>query len=182
MAHSHAAVPSDLGLIKALDMFPILENCVEGLHLKLADGQEWSLVAEESLRSWLQKFGAILGLELRKNSGLPKIIFCPSTLFAHKDSLLAEGPATGVPRTGWKRHKLGAMHLWMHPLVADVVCEIGPEQSDDVDVLRMWSSVDVIHTKAVESGALPLHAGLRGTKRVRSAARRTGWCGQVHVL
>jgi hypothetical protein len=158
-------------------MFPILENCVEGLHLKLADGQEWSLVAVESVRPWLQKFGAALRLELRKNRGLRKIIFCQSTLFARKGSI------TDIRRMGWKRHDLGVMHLWTHRLVADIVCEIGHEESShDVDVLRMWCSVGVIQTKAVESSALPLHAGLVVQNGVRSGARRTEWCGQVHVL
>jgi SynChlorMet cassette protein ScmC len=141
-------------------MFDILEDRHEGLHLELADGQGWSLIAAEPLRPWLQKFGALLHLESGKNNGLPNIFFIPSNLFTGKDILRADMSASAISRTRWQRHKLPGMVLWTNPSVTDIVCEIGPEESHSAELIRMWISVDVIHIRALQRGSLPLHAGL----------------------
>jgi SynChlorMet cassette protein ScmC len=141
-------------------MPPVLETCAEGLHLKLANGQEWSLVAEESLCPWLQEFGHVMGLKSRAINGLPKLVFTSRTLGVTKGTLVWDGFADDIPRTGWTSRDLEAMRVWTHPFTRDVVCEIEPDASQDIDVLRMWFVVDVLHTKAVDSGGLPLHAGL----------------------
>lgn len=142
-------------------MVPLSENWTEGLYLKLANGQEWSLVAEEPLRLWLQKFGRVMQLQSRKTNGLPKLIFTSRVPLVRQDlpagDTLADDDA---PLTGWSTRDLGAMRLWTHPLLQDVVCEMQLDEFDDVDVLRMWFSVDIVHANAVKSGALPLHAGL----------------------
>jgi len=141
-------------------MSPVLENCKEGFHLKLANGQEWALVAVEPLRPWLQRFGRVMRLQSRPINGLPKLIFSSPTLSVRQGSLMGQMFTADLPRTGWTDRDLGAMRLWTHPLARDVVCEIGSDASQDIDVLRMWFVVDVVHTRAVYSGGLPLHAGL----------------------
>jgi SynChlorMet cassette protein ScmC len=139
---------------------PDPENRAKGLHLKLANGQEWALVARDPCRQWLLRFGRALQLESREIDGLPKLIFVPGNLHIDWRKVAGEGFGTNIPRLGWTCHDLGVMRSWSHPLAQDVVCELELNDSDDIDVLRMWLSVDVVYAKAVSSGGLPLHGGL----------------------
>jgi SynChlorMet cassette protein ScmC len=141
-------------------MSPVLENCTEGLHLKLANGQEWSLVATEPFCSWLQKFGSVMGLKPRQINGLPKLVFTSRSSCISRGMLVGDGLGADVPRTGWNRRDYGAMRLWTHPLVQDAVCELDTAAFYGLDVLRMWLSIDIVHANAVSLGGLPLHAGL----------------------
>ncbi|MGO9569122.1 MAG: SynChlorMet cassette protein ScmC [Desulfomonilaceae bacterium] len=136
-------------------MVPLSGN---GLQLKLANGQEWSLVAVEPLGFWLKQLAAALGLEAGERNSTSRLIFDTSPPWSEcLSSGLRKAPSA---EPDWTYHSLGFMGFWTHPLAGDIIFELSPETSPSVHVLRMRATVDVIYSQAIYAGALPLHGGL----------------------
>ncbi len=65
-----------------------------------------------------------------------------------------------MPRTGWKIRNMQVLRLWTNSCVPDVVCELGPDKSNVIDIVRMWIAMEPVYEAAVNSGGLPLHSAL----------------------
>jgi len=132
--------------------------------MRLANGQGWHLIATEGVGSWLEKLASIMQLKTCDGNGYPKLIFsrkekgeewleepicCPDWNLREK-----------FPSTGWKTRKSHAIQIWSHCDVPDVFCEIGDEESYELDILRMLLAVHPIFEGAQYSGGLPFHAAL----------------------
>lgn len=132
--------------------------------LQLADGQRWEIVAARGVKSWVSRLASIMQLDACAPNGHPKLIF------KRRRGRMAEAPE--LPPTGWKPHDLTSLHLWYHPDVPDVVCELGSEGDHELEILRMWLALSPVYTRTLEMGGLPLHAALvtHGDKGVLLAA------------
>jgi SynChlorMet cassette protein ScmC len=132
--------------------------------LKLADGQGWEMVAAQGTEPWVQKLASIMHLERCEPNGCPKLIFmrARSDIDWWQDPVfgLTREVSEGLPCSGWKPQSLGVLQLWVHPDVPDVICWMGDGDDQDLDITRMWQSLFPFYQRAVESGGLPLHAGL----------------------
>jgi SynChlorMet cassette protein ScmC len=125
-------------------MFPLLENCTEALHLKLANGQEWLLVAAEPFRPWLQKFGRVMRLKAREINGLPKLIFTSPGSFLRQREPLREDLTDDTPNTNGssksplappcQRGEWGDFRL---PLKANSSKTVW--KSRDLGAMRLWT-------------------------------------------
>jgi SynChlorMet cassette protein ScmC len=140
----------------------ILKNN-DGFSLRLANGQEWHIVASAEVKPLIEKLTAIMQLRTCEPNGYPKLIFIqresdealePPTWSKNVDIL------EGLPRDGWNARNLGALKLWSHCIMPDVICETRPERNHDLDIIRMWLSLHPIYRRAQDSGGVPLHAAL----------------------
>jgi len=129
----------------------------------LANGQRWHIVASDEIKPLIEKLTAIMELRTCEPNGYPKLIFIqresdeelePPTFSRNVHTL------EGLPRDGWKARNLGALKLWSHCDVSDVICETRPERNHDLDIIRMWLSLHPIYMRAQDSGGLPMHAAL----------------------
>ncbi len=134
-----------------------------GFCLRLANGQRWHIVGSSEIKPLIEKLTAIMELKTCEPNGYPKLIFIqresdkelePPTWSRNVDIL------EGLPRNGWNVRNLGALKLWSHCDVPDVICETRPERNHDLDIIRMWLSLHPIYIRAQESGGLPIHAAL----------------------
>ncbi len=122
------------------------------------------MVATRGLDLWLEKLASIMQLKISKPNGHPKLIFTrvergkkgyPKPMRSRSTSI-----GMDIPMKGWKPLDLGALTLWSHEDVPQVICEIGPEKDDNLDIMRMWLALEPIYQRVQESGGLPLHAAL----------------------
>jgi len=134
-----------------------------GFNLQLANGQRWHIVGSNEIKPLIEKLTTIMELKTCKPNGYPKLIFIqrqsdeelePPTWSRNVDIL------EGLPRDGWNVRKLGALKLWYHNDVQDVIYETRPERNHDLDIIRMWQSLHPIYKRVQESGGLPFHAAL----------------------
>lgn len=149
--------------------------------LRLADGQGWEIVAAQGTGPWVEKLASIMQLKHCEPNGYPKLVF----MRAKPDIDWWQNPVFGftreisedLPCDGWKPENLGVLRLWVHPDVPDVICWMGEEDEQDQGIARMWQSLSPVYKRALESGGLPLHAGLverNGTGVLLVAAGGTG--------
>lgn len=153
----------------------------EGYRLILANNQGWHLSATEELRPWAERLASILKLNTSESDGFQKLIFAKrkpakepkikslswQNQYLHQD----------LPSRGWKVHDLFVLRLWSHNEVPDLICELGDEDSYDLTILRMRSSLYPIYQRSQSSGGLPLHAALierNGIGVLLAASNETG--------
>jgi len=129
----------------------------KGYLIRLADGQGWHMTASEEISHWVGRLASMMELGEYRSDGYPRLIFvrgksekAPANSMKQKD----------LPEQGWVGRDFGSVQLWFHPEVPDVICEIGPGSDHELDILRMWLSLDPIYQRAQESGGLPFHAAL----------------------
>jgi len=82
-----------------------------------------------------------------------------------------------LPSSGWEIRDLMWLQVWSHGDVPDVICEKGPGNSHQEEILSMRMSLQPIYQRAQDSGGLPLHAGLvarDGVGVLLAAQRNTG--------
>jgi SynChlorMet cassette protein ScmC len=140
----------------------ILKNN-NGFSLRLANGQRWHIVGSNEIKPLIEKLTAVMELKTCEPNGYPRLIFIqresdeelePPTWNRNVDVL------EGLPRDGWNVRNLGALKLWSHRDVPDIICETRPERNHDLDIIRMWLSLHPIYRRAQDSGGLPMHAAL----------------------
>jgi SynChlorMet cassette protein ScmC len=146
----------------------ILKNN-DGFCLRLANGQRWHIVGSKEIKPLIEKLTTVMELKTCEPNGYPKLIFIqresdeelePPTWSRNVDIL------EGLPRDGWHARNLGALKLWSHRDVPDVICEARPERNHDLDIIRMWLSLHPIYMRAQDSGGLPMHAALVVKNRI----------------
>lgn len=153
----------------------------EGYRLKLANGQGWHLKATEELRPWAEKLASILELNTSESDRFQKMIFIkrnPDKEGRMKSlSWLNHHLLKRLPKRGWQAHDLFVLQLWSHKDVSDLICEIEDEDSYDLRILRMRSSLYPIYRRTQSSGGFPMHAALierNGVGVLLAAANETG--------
>jgi SynChlorMet cassette protein ScmC len=132
--------------------------------MRLANGQGWEIVATKGTRAWVEKIASIMGLERRAPNGLPKLIFTKR----EPGRVQGKNPILGtdleldkeLPRRGWEARDFRELHLWSHGDTGDLICEMGPSQSHDQQIHRMWLSLFPVFRQAQGSGGLPFHTAL----------------------
>ncbi len=75
-------------------------------------------------------------------------------------SIPAPGMSDAVPVPGCRSHDLYPLIVKYHEHGPDVVCDIGQEQDDALDIVRMWQALHPIYQRVQDSGGLPLHGAL----------------------
>ena len=140
-----------------------------GYCFRLADGQGWHIIATEGVRPWVEKLASIMQLKTCEPNGFLKRIFiqresreinCEYPLPPRDENILEH-----LPRIGWIAHNLGALQIWSHQDVPDVICEIGPDDDDILEILRMRLALHPIYQQAQDAGGLPVHAALVERRR-----------------
>lgn len=149
--------------------------------MRLANGQGWHLIATEGLGSWVDKLASIMQLRTYDGNGYPKLIF--SRREKGKEWLeepiccLDSNLPEKFPSTGWKTRKSHAIQIWSHCDVPDIFCEIGDEESYELDILRMLLALHPIFESVQYSGGLLFHAALierNGIGLLLAASGNTG--------
>jgi SynChlorMet cassette protein ScmC len=126
-----------------------------GFYLRLANGQGWNILSTEGTKSLVERWASIMEMKENGCGYFPKII-----LKRQNEEI------PGLPGEGWKIQNLERMRLWSHQRLPHVICEIGPEDHFDLDIIRTWMATYPIYQRAMETGGLPFHAclaGLEGT-------------------
>ena len=135
-----------------------------GYSLELGNGQGWHLVATGAPNRLLEKLASILELQPYEGYSYPKLIFvCGKPVKEKREKQidsLDTGGQEGLPTKGWKARKYPALRIWSHCEVADVICEMGPEENHDLDIIRMVQALYPVFERAQGSGGLSLHAAL----------------------
>jgi SynChlorMet cassette protein ScmC len=97
-------------------------------------------------------------------NGYPRLVFLRRRSCAdwRRDRAfkLAKNIPGDFPTNGWNVHDLGAIQLWSHRDVPDVICWMGDEEDHDLDIIRMEQSLSPVYERTVQSGGLLLHAAL----------------------
>lgn len=139
-------------------------NSENDYSLRLANGQGWRIMASDGMKAWVEKLASIMGLTKYKPNGYLKLIFIngEARKGENRDLLdrLDMNATEGLLGSGWKVQNLKSLQLWSHYSILDVICEIGPEENHDLDIIRMWHAMHPIYQRAQDLGGLPSHAAL----------------------
>jgi len=129
-------------------------------YLKLADGQEWLVTADEAARPLAEQLAAVMRLERRAAADGKKIIFARSD---HGDRRVKD-EAVYCDFT--------IMRI-LHYNGSGFVCQTVDYGSEDVKILQEALSLYPIYGSAISRGGMPMHAALieREGKGVLLAAR-----------
>lgn len=132
--------------------------------LELGNGGGWHIIATEGIGGWVEKLASIMELKPCEPNGNPKLIFTKRESKEKRCCNLIRGlnenTLGSLPRKTWRAHNLGVLQLWSHDDVTDVICEIGPKENHDLDIIRIMLSVYPIYQRVLDSGGLPFHAAL----------------------
>jgi SynChlorMet cassette protein ScmC len=130
--------------------------------LEFANGQAWGFECSESLKKWIKKFAAVMRLTEVDDCQAPRVVIAPIESVRRGDSpaLRDSFRDVQIPAVGWRMRDLKLIRLWTHQAVQDVICEMGTESSQELDTVRMRMVLEPIFMQAIDTGALPLHAGL----------------------
>lgn len=138
-----------------------------GFVLKLSNGSCWSFIATPDTRSWVEKFAAVIGLTVddqNMNHNSNRMFFLQR--HSEKDQcdelnpLIFSKIKTDFPANGWNGIDFGALKLWTHKGIPDIVCEIEHARSHELDIIKMWTALYGIYLKSFDSGGLILHGAL----------------------
>lgn len=138
-------------------------------HLKLANGQEWSLKADQSLEIWLERFAEIMQLPERKPGKSS-----PTWRFTFRD----ENKETSLSDTYvTSQARLITVHARHDG--TDLTTELSPftKESENEDIIRMMVAVQSLYLATWLKGGIPVHAALiekEGTGILIAAAGGTG--------
>jgi SynChlorMet cassette protein ScmC len=131
----------------------LIGKAKEGFLLRLGNGQGWNILFTEETKSLVEKWASIMEMKKNGSRGFRKMIMVRKN---------EEIPIPGLPGKGWKIQNLERMRLWSHQRFPHVICEIGPEDHFDLDIIRIWMATYPIYQSAIETGGLPFHACLAG--------------------
>jgi SynChlorMet cassette protein ScmC len=135
-----------------------------GFNIKLANGQGWYLVATEGISSWVKHLASIMQLNTCKPNGYPKLIFIKRESVKGRlgelTCVVRQNIMKDIPISDWKAYNLGSLQLWSHHDMPDVICEIGPGEGHELDIIRMYLSLHPIYQRVQSTGGLPIHAAL----------------------
>ena len=96
-------------------------------NLSLANGQNWQFASDASAEGWLERFASMMMLEDGASSNAPRIIF-----------------TRNGQKKGWRGRDLGSIGFWTHHNSRDVFCSLGEEETRELDIVRMWLSLNPV--------------------------------------
>ncbi len=136
-----------------------------GYRLRLADGHQFHITADESVQNLVDWFAGILELEPTKNSS--SCINIHYVKYQHLDLNSEEYDCTNIR---WCR-------FWRNRKTDDQIVELNLQKDPDSNIVAMWNSLRTIYWHQQKSGGLPLHSTLvelDGNGYVLAAAGNTG--------
>lgn len=147
-----------------MDIIKSVIDDKEGYYLRLANGQGWQITAAAGVEFWLKQLAHIMELQECEPDGYPRIIFAPKQTekesnggpVGHLHPKLKEG----LPANGWEPHDFVWLQIWSHREVPDFICEMGSQEGDEQEILKMRMALQPIYQRIQDSGGLPLHAAL----------------------
>jgi SynChlorMet cassette protein ScmC len=135
--------------------------------LNLGDGSNWYIIATPGTRLWVEKLATIMQLKshVADHQGKQYRIFFTVRSPDRKRhgepiNFIASEIDQELPMSGWKAYDFRSLRLCYHRAVPDIICEIGNESIDELDIIRMWTAMQCIYLRVQDSGGLPLHAAL----------------------
>ena len=144
---------------------PVHADVVGEYLLRLGNGQVWQLTSTVGAESEVVELARLMGLRTGKSNGYPKLVFIRERL---KQTECAETPyipnkniEEDLRKCGWQAHDLRVLRVWYRNDTADLICEM--RHDEDVyeeTILSMRLSLYPIYQQVLDSGGLPLHAGL----------------------
>ncbi len=127
--------------------------------IKLADKWSWEIGAREEARPWLDKLASILELSISDPGEGQKLIFVRNFFKTWPDDYVPPG-CKNLFKNGWKIERIGNINLLSRPGEPNMICDLGDEEDQDVELNKMWQALYPLYLHALDSGALPLHATL----------------------
>ena len=136
----------------------------DGYCLRLGNGQGWHIIATEGVEFWLKQLAHIMELQEREPDEYSRIIFVPKQ--TEKES---NGGPVGhlhpkqkddLPLYGWEHQDFVWLQIWSHREVPDFICEMGSQEGDEQEILKMRMALQPIYQRIQDSGGFPLHAAL----------------------
>lgn len=159
--------------------------------MRLGHGLTWRFIADQGSQAWLGKLAAIMELEHGNSETCPTVKFVQADFPAfrtlgrkRKQSLPAW---EGLPKSGWRYVPLGALSIWHHHTVTDIICEVLTPTYPGLEIVTMCHALHAVYPGVLKNGGLPLHAALlaRGHYGVvlvgEGGAGKTTCCQSVTV-
>ncbi len=135
--------------------------------LRLGDGSCWLIIATPGTTSWVEKFARIMRLKTHegdRHTNRSRIFFFSNNSGKEVNlepiHLIGSIAEEELPKRGWEAHDLQFLRFWAHREVPDILCELGNEVNQDLDIIRMWTSLYIIFLRVQDLGGLPIHAAL----------------------
>ncbi|MFA4858099.1 MAG: SynChlorMet cassette protein ScmC [Candidatus Margulisiibacteriota bacterium] len=147
-------------------------------NLKVYANQNWSLLAVANAIPWLEKLAKITKLSPKKSSPNHKsahriiVIKSRELSAAHPFAGLPKKIGINLPKTGWHNRDQKHCQIWTHSSSKTVIFEISKDNSFALNIIRMWTILDIIYQQVIDRGGFPIHSALvrKGQKGVIIAA------------
>jgi SynChlorMet cassette protein ScmC len=146
---------------------PVHADIVTEYLLRLGNGQAWQLTSTVGAKSEVVELARVMGLRTGKSNGYPRLIFIGERREQTECEETPYGPSKNIEedlrRSGWQAHDLRVLRIWYHNDTADLICEM--RDNEDVyekTILSMRLALYPIYQQVLDTGGLPLHAGLVG--------------------
>lgn len=130
--------------------------------LSLSGGQNWSIITDDDTLPFAKKLANILGAKECPSAGSKKIVLVRSLSGNAPLLELLPQVKTIEHLSGheWAFIDEGFLKLWHDRETLDTICDIGPEGSYNVEILKMSHLLYPIYIRAINSGGLPFHCAL----------------------
>jgi SynChlorMet cassette protein ScmC len=132
--------------------------------LELSNGLRWCVVSDETLSGHAARLAELLQLKRGWTGDCARLILisldgesrtCPPISWLRWNGLTRD-----VPDEGWRLRDRRRVRCWSHAAVPDIICEISETFVFNHDFIPGEPIIMALYDKAVESGCIPLHAGL----------------------
>jgi SynChlorMet cassette protein ScmC len=161
----------------------------ETYSLQLSDGQSWCIVANESTKSWTEKFASIIGIKSSDSNKYPKLIFIRAGLYGSEGkkltNFLDSDLKPNLPKSGWICNVVGiksgrqSLRFWVHNDVKDVIIDIGIKKRSANELISMCYVLHFLYLNALQSGGLPIHSALIGKDGIGVLLPAVGGTGKT---
>lgn len=150
--------------------------------LRLANGQGWLLTSTRGVKSEVGRLASLMGLDPLTLDGYPRIVFIRGgkgkRSYERNISTCVRKTESNLRCVGWQAYDLKVCRVWAHDNTPDLICEMRHEEGVyEETILSMRLSLYPIYQQVLDSGGLPLHAGLvehRGKGVLLAAPRNMG--------
>jgi SynChlorMet cassette protein ScmC len=150
--------------------------------LRLGNGQGWLLTSTRGVKSEVGRLARLMGLEPCALEEYPRLVFIRGgqDKRAYEKTISRRVKKTGgnLRCVGWQAYDLRVCRVWYHNDTPDLICEMTHDEDVyEEDILSMRLSLYPIYQQVLDTGGLPLHAGLvehRGKGVLLAAPRNSG--------
>jgi SynChlorMet cassette protein ScmC len=147
--------------------------------LQIDNRLKWTIIGIDKAIPWLERLAEIIKMSPAKALLGNCIIVLKSRKLSTivPLSLLPKNLAISLPKTGWSNHDQKHCQIWTHPKSKTVVFEINQETTSSINIIRMWTLLDIIYQQIIGKGGFPIHSALvkkRGKGVIIAAHGGTG--------